>query len=122
VKDPIKMEIMSIVHGQSEYRICSSIKSNLRLKHAIIARNKGKTSIQITSIMDILNDQRFKSFKNFIREFDDVSYKKNKLFHFSLLWTSMTALLNKETDLFQRRCSEIIGYMNTLYQFITIRI
>ena len=84
MREPVAMEVMAIVHGQSEYRICSSIKSNLRLKHGIIARDKGKTSIQITSVMDILNDYRFKSFKNFIREFDDVKHNKGKLLSFSL--------------------------------------
>ncbi|BAE86597.1 hypothetical protein DSY4808 [Desulfitobacterium hafniense Y51] len=78
------MEIMSIVHGQSEYRICSSIKSNLRLKHEIIARDKGKTSIQVTSVMNILNDRRFATFKGFIRQFTDVNYEKGKLLNFSL--------------------------------------
>lgn len=39
---------------------------------------------QITSVMDILNDYRFKSFKNFIREFDDVKHNKGKLLSFSL--------------------------------------
>ncbi len=78
------MEVMAIVHGQSEYRICSSIKSNLRLKHEIISRDKGKSSIQITSIMQILNDSRFQSLSKFRRIFDDVYVKKDKLVNFTL--------------------------------------
>lgn len=84
MKEPVKMEVMSIVHGKSEYIICSSIKSNLRLKHEIVARDNGKTSIQITSVMDILNDRRFGTFNGFIRTFDDVDYKKGRLLNFSL--------------------------------------
>jgi hypothetical protein len=80
----MKLKVMSIVHGQSEYRICSSIKSNLRLKHEIIAREKGKTSIQITSILDVLNDKRFNNFKNFINYFDGIEYKRQELIGFSL--------------------------------------
>lgn len=75
---------MSIVHGQSEYLICTSIKSNLRIKHEIIADKRGKKSIQINSLMHILNDSRLKSFKNFISEFDDVEHKDKKLLNFKL--------------------------------------
>lgn len=81
---PVKMKVMSIVHGKSEFNICSSIKSNLRLKHEIIAREKGKSSIQVNSIMDILNDRRFCSYNNFVRTFDDIETKSRKLVGFSL--------------------------------------
>lgn len=81
---PVKMRVMAIVHGKSEYIVCSSIKSNLRLKHEIIAREKGKSSIQVTSIMDILSDKRFCSYKNFIKAFDDVESKNKMLVSFSL--------------------------------------
>jgi len=84
MKEPVKMDVMSIVHGRSEYSICSSIKSNLRLKHEIISRNNGKTSIQVTSVMDTLNDQRFCTFDSFISTFDDVDYKRRRLLNFSL--------------------------------------
>lgn len=81
---PVKMKVMSIVHGQSEYRICSSIKSNLRLKHEIVAHKKGKLNIQVTSIMSILNDRRFCSYNAFIENFDDIDSKNNKLIDFLL--------------------------------------
>jgi hypothetical protein len=85
MKELVKMEVMAIVHGQSEYIICSSIKSNLRLKHGIVARDNGKTSIQVASLMDKLkNDRRFATFKGFIREYSDVSHQKGKLLNFSL--------------------------------------
>ena len=76
---------MSIVHGLSEYRICCSIKSNLRLKHEIIARDKGKHSIQVTGLQRLLStDDRFIDIKNFIRHFPDVECKRNKLTNFRL--------------------------------------
>lgn len=75
---------MAIVHGQSEYCICCSIKSNLRIKHEIIARDKGKTSIQVNGIMNILKDSRFCSFKNFIKSFPDIEHEKNVLLNFRL--------------------------------------
>lgn len=75
---------MSIVHGKSEYLICKSIKSNLKIKHEIIANDKGTHPIQITSLMRCLNGQNLKSFRNFIRSYSDVEYEKGKLINFSL--------------------------------------
>lgn len=75
---------MTIVHGQSEYIICSSIRSNLRIKHSIIAEKKGKKSIQINSLMHVLNNSQLKSFKEFIRKYDDVEYIDKKLLNFKL--------------------------------------
>lgn len=82
---PIMTRVMTIVHGQSEYRICCSIKSNLKIKHEIISRDKGKTSIQIDGLKDLLNkDKRFRSFKDFINYFPDIENKKGKLLNFKL--------------------------------------
>ena len=72
-KSIVSMKIITIVHGKSEYCICKSIQSNLRLKQEIIARDKGKSSIQINGIMDFLNtDKRFKSIDTFKRYFPDI--------------------------------------------------
>lgn len=84
MKKTIKLEIMTIVHGQSEYKLCTSIKSNLRIKHEIIARNKGKSNIQITSIMDVLNGQAFKTLQAFKRNYSDVEVRNGKLINFKL--------------------------------------
>lgn len=84
MRETVKMEVMSIVHGKSEYNICSSIKSNLRLKHEIIARKRGQSSIQVTSIMKVLQDRRFINFRNFVSEFTDVEHKKGRLLNFFL--------------------------------------
>lgn len=76
--------IMTIVHGKSEYAICSNIKSNLRLPQEIIANNKGRSSIQITGLMNILNDNRFKNIHTFKAEYPRVEVKKNALIDFQL--------------------------------------
>lgn len=75
---------MVIVHGKSEYVICRNIKSNLRLSQEIIARDKGRSSIQITSIMNILNDRRFRSFNAFVKAFPEIEYKRKALVDFKL--------------------------------------
>lgn len=80
----VKTKVMSIVHGQSEYCICNNIKSNLRIKHAIYARNKGKLPIQVNGIMSILHNSIFGSYKDFIREYSDIEHKKNQLINFRL--------------------------------------
>lgn len=75
---------MVIVHGKSEYVICKNIKSNLRLSEEIIARDKGKSSIQITGLMGILNDSRFKNIKSFKSAFPKVETDKQTLVNFKL--------------------------------------
>lgn len=65
--EPSYQRSMVIVHGLSEQSICSNIKSNLRLPQEIISRDNGRCSIQITSLMPLLNDSRFKDYKSFIR-------------------------------------------------------
>ena len=62
-------KIMTIVHGKSEFAICSNIKSNLRLPQEIIPNNKGPSSIQITGLMNVLNDNRFKNIRAFKNEY-----------------------------------------------------
>ena len=75
---------MTIVHGQSEYKICSSIKSNLKIKHEIIAERRGKNSIQVNGLMNILTDSRFCSFKKFVKFFPDIEHSKGELKNFNL--------------------------------------
>ncbi len=58
--------------------MCDFIKSNLRIKIEVESDKKGTKSIQITSIMNVLNGKKFKTFNNFIREFDDAEIVKNK--------------------------------------------
>lgn len=70
---------MSIVHGKSEYIMCSSIKSNLRIKNVIHAKDRGKHSIQVNSLMQELNSAKFKmSLKKFSEKYDITYDSKNK--------------------------------------------
>ena len=50
-----------IVHGKSELLLASYIKSNLHLPIKIYSENRGKTSIQIDGLMNILNNNIFKN-------------------------------------------------------------
>jgi len=78
-------EIMVIVHGKSEYEICSYIKSNLKIKMEIIAQKKGKNSIQINSLKNILGNITFKNKKNFLNEYNDIrSDTKKNILNFKL--------------------------------------
>jgi len=82
---PIKTKVMVIVHGRSEYCICTAIHSNLRIKQEIIARDRGQSSIQINGIMNILlNDRRFKTFKAFIKAFPKIEHDQRELLNFKL--------------------------------------
>lgn len=83
---PIKLSVMSIVHGKSEYIMCSSVKSNLRIKHVIHAKDKGKHSIQVNSVMKELNSAKFNmSLKDFSEEYDIIyDPKKRRLVNFKL--------------------------------------
>lgn len=83
-KTSLKTEVMTIVHGKSEYIICCSIRSNLRIKHEIYADKKGEKSIQINSLMNILNNSVFKTFKDFVRKYPDIEIEKKKLMNFKL--------------------------------------
>ncbi len=80
----IKTQVMAIVHGKSEFHLCNNIKSNLKIKHEIISKNKGKHSIQVTSVMHILNNSQFESLNKFKRSFPDVEVAKRKLINFKL--------------------------------------
>ncbi|WXR61193.1 hypothetical protein WG909_12960 [Peptostreptococcaceae bacterium AGR-M142] len=79
-----KTRVMTIVHGKSEYCICSSIKSNLKIKHEIYAKKRGRNSIQINDLENILNNNIFGSFKKFITEYPDIEIEKKKLINFKL--------------------------------------
>ena len=81
---PAYTKVIVIVHGLSEYCICKNIQSNLRIKQEIISRKKGKSSIQITSLLDILNDKRFQTVSGFKRAFPDVECIKKKPTNFKV--------------------------------------
>lgn len=83
-KEMVYLRCMVIVHGKSELRICSSIRSNLRMKQEIISDKRGAKSIQINSLKNILSTQKFSTFDSFIREFPDIEHEKKKLKNFKL--------------------------------------
>ncbi len=79
-----KTKVMAIVHGKSEFLICKSLKSNLRIKHEIHAKDKGRHSIQVNSLMTELNSNSFRmSLKKFAEKYD-IEYKNKKLVDFKL--------------------------------------
>ena len=61
-----------IVHGKSEKQICQYIKNKLRLKMEIYSDKNGEKAIQITSLKNTLNNKIFKSFRNFIKIYEDI--------------------------------------------------
>lgn len=61
-----------IVHGKSEKQICQYIKNKLRLKMEIYSDKNGEKAIQITSLKNTLNNKIFKSYRNFIKIYEDV--------------------------------------------------
>ncbi|MGL5084438.1 MAG: hypothetical protein ACRC68_01730 [Clostridium sp.] len=67
-----------IVHGKSEKQMCDFIKSKLKLNIHIESEKKGEKSIQITSVMNILRNTIYKSFKSFEKNFIDVEVRKIK--------------------------------------------
>lgn len=52
--------------------MCDFLKSNLRIRIAVESDKKGEKSIQITSVMKILNGKKFKTFSDFTKNFEDV--------------------------------------------------
>lgn len=72
------LKAIVICHGKSEKQMCEFIKSNLRIKIEVISEKKGEKSIQINSIMHILNGMHYKSFDNFSKKFSDVEVIKRK--------------------------------------------
>lgn len=67
-----------IVHGKSEKQICQHIKNKLRLKMEIFSDKNGEKAIQITSLKNTLNNKIFKSYRTFIKEFEDIELSKNR--------------------------------------------
>jgi hypothetical protein len=77
---PRLLRIIAIVHGKSEYQLCACIKSNLRIKHEVIGKDKGEHSIQVTSILGMLeSDSRFRSFSGFRSSFRDIDVVRNRI-------------------------------------------
>ncbi len=69
-----------IVHGKSEKQICQYIKNKLRLKMEIYSDKNGEKAIQITSLKNTLNNKIFKSYRNFIKTYEDVKLTDDSKF------------------------------------------
>lgn len=61
-----------IVHGKSEYDIVKYIKSKLRIPMETYSRDNGRSSIEISSLKDILNNQDFSTIQGFRNRFPKV--------------------------------------------------
>lgn len=72
-----------ICHGKSEFQIAKFIKSNLHLKMEIFAKNKGESSIQITSLMDFIDKKIFTNIKKFAEDYS-IERNKNQLIGFKI--------------------------------------
>lgn len=77
-RTPSYLKAIAICHGKSEKQLSDFLKSNLRIRIYIESDKKGEKSIQITSVMNILNGKKYNTLNNFIREFSDVEICKNK--------------------------------------------
>ncbi|MCI8588377.1 MAG: hypothetical protein HFG40_01855 [Bacilli bacterium] len=77
MKNLVYLKAVVIVHGKSEKQICQHIKNKLRLKMEIESDKNGEKSIQITSLMNLLNNKKFKTQSSFIKYFEDIELNKN---------------------------------------------
>lgn len=66
-----------IVHGKSEFILVKYIYTNLHLPVKIIAKDKGRGSIQINGLSDYLNKKQFTSLKEFADAYS-VEYDKKQ--------------------------------------------
>ncbi|MCY1152685.1 MAG: hypothetical protein OWP43_09755 [Sphaerochaetaceae bacterium] len=64
-RQSVKCKIIVIVHGKSEYVLCKHIKSVLKIKKEIVANDKGKHSIQITSVLTKLSERGLNNISSF---------------------------------------------------------
>lgn len=80
----IHLHVVTISHGLSELCISQSLKSNLRIKHGLETKNKGRESVQITSLLAFLNQQHLKTQKGFLKKYGDIENSKGTLLNFQL--------------------------------------
>lgn len=67
-----------IVHGKSEYSLVRYIYTNLHLPVKVIAKDKGKSSIQINGLKNMLSKKPFKALKEMANEYAIEYDKKSK--------------------------------------------
>lgn len=67
-----------IVHGKSEYTLVKYIYTNLHLPVRIIAKDKGRGSIQIGGLQDYLSKKPFRTLREFAEEYSVEYDRKTK--------------------------------------------
>lgn len=67
-----------IVHGKSEFALVKYIYTNLHLPVKIVAKDKGRNSIQINGLSDYLNKKPFRTLREFANEYSIEYDKKAK--------------------------------------------
>lgn len=117
-RKPTKLNVMSIVHGKSELLMCSSVKSNLKIKHEIHAKDRGRHSIQVNSVMQELNSTKFNmSLKDFSEKYD-ISYdsKNKRLVNFKLfIIMDLDDCTQEKAEQFKNKS---MFYEHILYEYI----
>ena len=79
-----------IVHGKSEWHLVRHVYTNLHLPLVLIARDKGKSSIQINGLLEYMNRKcKCKSLKTFAEEHSIEYDRKNKILKNFKLFTIM---------------------------------
>ena len=68
-----------VVHGKSEYDLVEYIYTNLHLNIKIIAKDKGRESIQINGLKTLFTKESFLSLSKFSKEYGIEYDKKNKV-------------------------------------------
>lgn len=76
----VPLKIITIMHGKSELQLCLNIRSCLRIKNEFVSRDSGTHSIQVGSIMDVLNSTHFKNIRALVRKYDDLDKENFKIF------------------------------------------
>ena len=84
MKKPNYCKSVVIVHGKCELLLAEYVKSNLHLPIEIYAENKGKTSIQIDGLKNILGNNIFKN-KRSVKKTYIVEEENGKFKNFSLI-------------------------------------
>ena len=104
-----------IVHGKSEYLMVQHIKSSLHLPIEIVGKKKGTNSIQITSLMNVLNNSIFKTQKSLLRNYD-IEVNKNKLKNFKIFTIMDTDDCNEDKQ--KRYINREMFKSHELYDYI----
>lgn len=68
-----------IVHGKSEFTLVKYIYTNLHLPVKIIAKDKGRGSIQINGLSEYLRKKQFRTLKEFANEYSVEYDRKTKI-------------------------------------------